>query len=218
MAFRALLFSKSTDTNAAMTQACERAGIRAEVCSDIFTAIEKGKTRTFSCVMVDWADQPEASFLLKRARESVPNRETVAVAIVAVIGMRRAFAVGEPSWALSLNAFAALLISPISWSHHWVWVAPGLLVLVVLARRRSWQAGFAAFCGGFVIFMVSPPWLLPHYGDAELQWAPWEQIADDSYAIIAVTMLAVSVRLPLLSRPTARLQVEVQRPRVALRD
>src|SRR3984957_16922448 len=82
MAFRALLFSKSTDTNAAMTQACERAGIRAEVCSDIFTAIEKGKTRTFSCVMVDWADQPEASFLLKRARESVPNRETVAVAIV----------------------------------------------------------------------------------------------------------------------------------------
>jgi TonB family protein len=82
MAFRALLFSKSTDTNNAMTQACERAGIRAEVCSDIFTAIEKGKTRAFSCVMVDWADQPEASFLLKRARESVPNRETVAVAIV----------------------------------------------------------------------------------------------------------------------------------------
>jgi len=25
------------------------------------------------------------------------------------------------AWALSLNAFAALLISPISWSHHWVW-------------------------------------------------------------------------------------------------
>src|ERR1700733_3678841 len=81
MAFRALLFSKSTDTNAAMTQACERAGIRAEVCSDIFTAIEKGKTRAFSCVIVDWADQPEASFLLKRARESEANRETLAIAI-----------------------------------------------------------------------------------------------------------------------------------------
>ncbi len=65
-----------------MTTACESTGIRAEVCSDIFTAIEKGKTQAFSCVIADWADQPEASFLLKRARESAPNRETVAVAIV----------------------------------------------------------------------------------------------------------------------------------------
>ena len=82
MAFRALLFSKSSETNAAMTAACESTGIGAEVCSDIFTAIEKGKKRAFSCVIADWADQPEASFLLKRARESAPNRDTVAIAIV----------------------------------------------------------------------------------------------------------------------------------------
>ena len=82
MAFRALLFSKSPETNTAMTTACESTGIRAEACSDIFTAIDKAKTRPFSCVIADWADQPEASFLLKRARESVPNRATVAVVIV----------------------------------------------------------------------------------------------------------------------------------------
>src|ERR1019366_4529695 len=82
MAFRALLFSKSSETNAAMMAACESTGIGAEVCSDIFTAIEKGKNRAFSCVIADWADQPEASFLLKRARESAPNRDTVAIAIV----------------------------------------------------------------------------------------------------------------------------------------
>src|SRR6202521_3160620 len=82
MAFRALLFSKSSETSTAMTAACKSTGIRAEVCSDIFTAIEKGQTQTFSCVIVDWADQPEATFLLKRARESVPNRDTVAVTIV----------------------------------------------------------------------------------------------------------------------------------------
>jgi len=33
------------------------------VCADIFSAIEKGKTQAYSCVIVDWADQPEASFL-----------------------------------------------------------------------------------------------------------------------------------------------------------
>ncbi len=82
MAFRALLFSKNTETNAALATACESTGIRVEVCSDIFTAIEKGKTQAFSCVIADWADQPEASFLLKRARESAPNRVTVAIAIV----------------------------------------------------------------------------------------------------------------------------------------
>jgi TonB family protein len=82
MAFRALLFSKSPETSTAMTAACESAGIRLEVCSDIFTAIEKVKTRAFSCLIPDWNDQPESSFLLKRARESTPNREAVGVAIV----------------------------------------------------------------------------------------------------------------------------------------
>src|SRR5882762_10530873 len=82
MAFRALLFSKSSETSTAMTAACKNTGIRSEVCSDIFAAIEKGKTQAFSCVIADWADQPEASFLLKRAHESVPNRDTVAVVIV----------------------------------------------------------------------------------------------------------------------------------------
>ncbi len=82
MAFRALLFSKSPETNTAMTAACKSLGIFTEVCSDIFNAIEKGKTRPFSCVIADWSDQPEASFLLKRARESSLNQDTIAVAIV----------------------------------------------------------------------------------------------------------------------------------------
>lgn len=82
MAFRALLFSKSSETNAAITTACESAGIRLEVCSDIFSAIEKGTKQTFSCVIADWADQPEASFLLKRSRESASNGNAVAIAIV----------------------------------------------------------------------------------------------------------------------------------------
>jgi len=82
MAFRALLFSKSSETNAAVMAACNGTGISPEVCSDIFTAIEKAKKLAFSCVIVDWADQPEASFLLRRARESAPNRDAVVIAIV----------------------------------------------------------------------------------------------------------------------------------------
>lgn len=82
MAFRALLFSKSPETNTALTTACKSAGIRVEVCDDIFAAIEKGTKQAFSCILADWFDQPEAGFLLRRARESGPNKSLIAIAIV----------------------------------------------------------------------------------------------------------------------------------------
>jgi TonB family protein len=82
MPFRALLFSANSETNAAMAAACRNTDIRVSICPDIFTAIEKAKTLAYSCVIADWAAQPEASFLLKRARESTPNSDTLAIAIV----------------------------------------------------------------------------------------------------------------------------------------
>jgi TonB family protein len=82
MAFRALLFSKNEETNAALVSACAKAGLYLEVCEDIFGAIDKGTKQPFSCVLVDWAGQPEAGFLLKRSRESGPNKSPVAIAIV----------------------------------------------------------------------------------------------------------------------------------------
>src|ERR1700741_4751977 len=82
MALRALLFSKNPDTVELLAVPLNGAGIRAEVCTDIFAAMEKGTKQPFSCVMVDWAEQPEAGFLLKRARESGLNRAAVAIAII----------------------------------------------------------------------------------------------------------------------------------------
>ena len=82
MAFRALLFSKGPETNAAFTTACENAGVRLEVCEDIFSAIEKGAKQPFSCVIVDWSEQPEAGFLLKRTREFAPNANALSIALV----------------------------------------------------------------------------------------------------------------------------------------
>ncbi len=82
MAFRALLFSRNSETNAALAKACVSAGIHVEVCNDIFTAIKKATQQSLSCLLVDWSDQPDAGFLLKRARESGPNQSVVAIAIV----------------------------------------------------------------------------------------------------------------------------------------
>ncbi|MFZ3340156.1 MAG: TonB family protein [Terriglobales bacterium] len=82
MALRALLFSKNPESNAVLTTVCQSAGVRAEVCDDIFTAIEKGTKQSFGIILVDWSSQPEAGFLIKRARESGPNRQFAAIAIV----------------------------------------------------------------------------------------------------------------------------------------
>jgi alpha-1,2-mannosyltransferase len=123
------------------------------------------------------------------------------VLAVTVPGMRRALAAAEPAWALSLNAFAALLISPISWTHHWVWAEPALLVLAVLAWRHSWRAGPAAVTAGLVTFAVSPAWLLPSGPDPGLRWTPWEQVAGSPYVIFAAAILVLSAFTGYRARP-----------------
>lgn len=123
---------------------------------------------------------------------------SLAVLVVASFGMRRALAAGEAGLALGLNALAALLISPISWSHHWVWCVPVILTLASMARRRrSVTAGMAAACG-LVVFAAGPQWWFPHLDGRELGWAPWEQIAGSAYVLLAVAILILAVRgLPL---------------------
>jgi alpha-1,2-mannosyltransferase len=119
------------------------------------------------------------------------------VIAAAAMGMRRLIAAGDQYMALVLNAFAILLVSPISWSHHWVWAVPALLCLVVSARRLA--------IAGLVLFAVGPQCWLPQGGDRPLAWAPWEQILGDSYVLCAVVVigwfayraLAENVRLPL---------------------
>ena len=85
---------------------------------------------------------------------------SVLVVMVAWRGMRRALAASQDCWALSLNAFAALLISPMSWSHHWVWCAPALLTLADLGRRHRNRLAVAAAASGLVLFVTAPQWWL----------------------------------------------------------
>jgi alpha-1,2-mannosyltransferase len=110
--------------------------------------------------------------------------------------MRRAVDRGRDAWAVSLNAFAALLVSPISWSHHWVWGETAMLALGCLALREP--AGARRRCllvlaaTGTALLAAAPQWWLPSGGDRELHWAVWEQLAGSGYVLLAVAALAVS--------------------------
>jgi alpha-1,2-mannosyltransferase len=103
------------------------------------------------------------------------------VMAAACLCMRQSFRAGDEQLALVLNAFAILLVSPISWSHHWVWAVPALLCLATSARRLA--------VAGFVLFAVGLQCWLPQAGDRELGWAPWQQIAGDSYVLCAVAVI-----------------------------
>ena len=122
------------------------------------------------------------------------------VAVLTCRGMRRALAAAQDCLALSLNAFASLLISPMSWSHHWVWCAPALLTLADLGRRYHRRLAVAAAACGLVIFAAAPQWWLGTFGGQEVSWAAWQQVIGSSYVIFAVIVLLLAARGQLTSR------------------
>ncbi|MFF2847002.1 glycosyltransferase 87 family protein [Streptomyces sp. NPDC058001] len=85
-----------------------------------------------------------------------------------------------------LAAGTALLVSPISWSHHWVWCVP-LLALLVAQGHRWWAAGVAA------VFAARSLWLVPHQGDLDLHVPWWQQPLASPYPLLALALLATAV-------------------------
>lgn len=100
--------------------------------------------------------------------------------------------------ALLLTAVGELLISPISWTHHWVWVAPGLMLLAFGRSRGRATVIVAVF--GYALFAVGPQWLLPHGGDRELGWSAWQLAIGDAYIWFAAAIVAAAVLKSARSR------------------
>ena len=134
------------------------------------------------------------------ARAAVPPTAAKAVWLVATLALlalvvpvvRRA----APALALVTVAGFALLVSPTSWSHHWVWIAPALLVTAAEAVRRGSRGWAAATAVLAVAFFVAPFRWLPHEHDAELTWTAGQQVVGATYLIVGVLAL-VAVRLAL---------------------
>ncbi|TLF81308.1 DUF2029 domain-containing protein [Nocardia cyriacigeorgica] len=114
-----------------------------------------------------------------------------AVALAVVYAIMRKVA-DVPPLALFANALLALLVSPISWSHHWVWVAPGLLVMVAYAGRLPRNAAIACYLSTIAIawvFYYAPHERVPQGEDRELSWSIGQHIVGDAYVWMALLML-----------------------------
>lgn len=85
-----------------------------------------------------------------------------AAVVVAVTGLAAAallYRARQPVPAMLACALTGLLVSPLSWDHHWVWVAPGMALVAHLgavAGRRAVRAAWWA--AGAVLFLIFASW------------------------------------------------------------
>jgi alpha-1,2-mannosyltransferase len=93
----------------------------------------------------------------------------VAAAVALAAGMTAAYLLdraGYPVPALLATALTGLLVSPVSWDHHWVWAAPGVAVAghyaVTLARSGAARAadGIVPAAAARARWAVRGLWLL----------------------------------------------------------
>jgi len=163
--------------------------------------------------------------LLTRLAGSVQGAEWpwLALAVLAAVaGLAAAVALhraGHPFAGLLACALTALLVSPISWDHHWVWIAPGLAVLIDAgvrasraSRRRAaawyalaaalvavfaawpefWSAGAGLLGGGLINYAPSTAWA---YGDnpayREYHWHGLQFIAGNLEVLAGLAAFAV---------------------------
>lgn len=111
---------------------------------------------------------------------------------------RRYWLADERVTAISVMALAVLYASPVSWSHHWVWIIP-LGVSLIRGVNRVWGLNPAVVTGvlWYGLFVLRSIWWVPFRDDRELNWTFWQSIPGNSHLIlgmVAFILLAVTSR------------------------
>lgn len=89
---------------------------------------------------------------------------------------------GEPTLAVICVALFGLVVSPVSWSHHWVWMLPAVLVIGLLGWRRRNVALAMLSLAGVVLMRWTPIDLLPQHRETTAVW--WRQLAGMSLRVV----------------------------------
>ena len=85
----------------------------------------------------------------------------VLVAVAGLVAAALLYRARQPVPAVLACALTGLLVSPLSWDHHWVWVAPGIALLAHLgasAQRRAARSGSPGGPPEPLLFLVFACW------------------------------------------------------------
>jgi hypothetical protein len=101
--------------------------------------------------------------------------------------------------AATVTGTTGLLISPISWTHHWVWILPALVILVLGGSRSR----VAAACA-YVLFVAAPMWFTPRDGGPGEYGFHWLlTLVANCYLIAGLAFLAYMAHRAYLMRGAA---------------
>jgi alpha-1,2-mannosyltransferase len=87
-------------------------------------------------------------------------------------------------------AMFGLVVSPVSWSHHWVWVLPTVVVTTVVAYRHRNVALAAVTAAGVALMVWTPITLMPEHHETSASL--WRQLVGGSYPWWAVAVILVT--------------------------
>ncbi|MFF1823268.1 glycosyltransferase 87 family protein [Kribbella sp. NPDC058245] len=127
----------------------------------------------------------------------------IAVAGTVVLGfitVRRCYDRGRLLESVLLTAAIGLLVSPISWTAHWVWALPAcaLLWTRVFSAGETWMRAryrIALAALTTVTFGIGLPWLAPYMDDRELHHHGFQLYLGNSYAICAAVLLLAAAKV-----------------------
>jgi hypothetical protein len=135
-------------------------------------------------------------------------------AVCLALGLSRAAAAhkeGDELAAFTLVGITAIIISPISWTHHLVFVFPALLVMMDAALRRraagrglpagsavgsvtAWLRSGSAVVATYALFMIAPLWWVRNRldeGGSHYDSGLWGVLLENSLALGLILLLAL---------------------------
>jgi alpha-1,2-mannosyltransferase len=147
----------------------------------------------------DTANQSLRGVLARLLHTTQPGLWWVAAAAVTgSLGLGVAVAAelrGRRAWAVTACAVTALLISPVSWSHHWVWCVPMVLILGTRGRAAAVGTSLGTAVGTALVFCSYALWWVPHGpGRLELQQTGAQLTLSDLYegaGLVFLTLIGV---------------------------
>ena len=146
-----------------------------------------------------WFGNQSINGLVQRLSGEADGAFTVVVVLSVLVLVLGGLAVrslakrDEPVAALLVTAFCGLLVSPISWTHHWVWVVPTFIFLGSRLRTVRQRVGLVLLASLFTGWVLR---LVPNGGTAELHWTPLQVLLGNAYLWAVVPLLVMLVRVP----------------------
>ncbi len=108
---------------------------------------------------------------------------SLACAAVVAYAIRRT----EPTLAVMANGLLALLVSPTSWSDHWVWCAPAVLVMLGYAVRLR-SPGWLVIAGATLVTVLVASFRMLPTGPP---WTPLQHLFGNPYLLLGLVLLVL---------------------------